>query len=468
MPGPDLTPALVVSLTEWDQTGPAKDPRLKGISLVNNISAQRMVQALRGRVDIREGYQGLEIGSTSFVGRVDVGRLRISIRPKLPAMPLARLLRYAYGLRDIRTVEETQTPTIRHGLHDLLIAMLAAEVEELLHRGLARRYVPLMENLGSPRGRILVERITRQGGIIEARLPCQHFERSIDWQLNQVLRAGLDAAARMSEDRELRQRVHKLADMFGDVDRRAMLDTNEIDRAKNGLTRLTAANAAALTIIRLLHDMQGVAFEPQGQSSRTPGFLFDMNRFFQRLLSRFLHDNLGGQRIVDEWAIRNVFAYSPDVNPRPRSTPTPRPDFALFKGDKLQGFLDAKYRETWDRTIPAQWLYQLSIYALASPTRISVLLYASMCAEAGEERVDVYQPIRCSSKGLASVILRPIVLPHLAELVVPNQGVSVTSQRRRLAEKLVSLSTFTGRGPIGKTIAGVPFHLAERTEHDFA
>src|ERR1019366_9867300 len=107
---------------------------------------------------------GLEITSTSFVGRVDVGPFRIAIGPKLPAMPLARLLRYAYGLRDVTAVEETRSPTTRHGLHDLLIALLAAEVEELLHRGLARRYTPDSERLESPRGRILVEEIVRHGG----------------------------------------------------------------------------------------------------------------------------------------------------------------------------------------------------------------------------------------------------------------------------------------------------------------
>lgn len=438
---PDGTPVLVVELGEWDQIGPAQDPRLQGTSLANDVSSRRLAQALRSRVDIREGYQGLEITSTSFVGRVDVGPLRIAIRPKLPAMPLARLLRYAYGLRDVTTVEETRTPTTRHGLHDLLIAMLAAEVEELLHRGLARRYVPLRERLESPRGRILVEELTRQGGIREAWLPCQHFERHVDWQLNQVLRAGLDAAARMSEDRDLRWRVHRLAAMFGEVARKARLDAEEIDRAERGLTRLTAANASALTIIRLLQDMLGVAFEPVGHASRMPGFLFDMNLFFQRLVSRFLHDNLTGHSIVDEWAIRNVFAYAADANPRRRSAPAPRPDYALFQGNTLCGFLDAKYRDTWERNLPAEWLYQLSIYALASPAQVSVLLYASMAAEARDERVEVRQPVVWSSEGPASVILRPVPLPQLAELLDPDRAGSLTAERRRLAEELVVLRT---------------------------
>src|SRR4051794_40535381 len=118
----DDTPSLVVELTEWDQVGATEDLRLKRRSLQDDVQARRLAETLRGRLDIREGYEGLEITSSSFVGRVDVGPLRIAITPKLPAMPLARLLRYAYGLRDIAVVEETRAPTTRYGLHDLLIA----------------------------------------------------------------------------------------------------------------------------------------------------------------------------------------------------------------------------------------------------------------------------------------------------------------------------------------------------------
>ena len=440
--GPDGGPAVLVELAEWDQVGPEQDPRLRGISLADDVSAQHLAQELRSRVDIREGRHGVEITSTSHVGRVDVGPLRIAIRPKLPAMPLARLLRYAYGLRDVRTVEETRAPATRHGLHDLLIAMLAAEVEELVHRGLARRYVPLLERLESPRGRIDLEELIRQGGAAkEARLPCHHFERRVDWHLNQVLRAGLDVAARMSEDRDLRRRVNRLAEMFAGVERKATLDAGDIDRAERGLTRLTAANGPALTIIRLLHDMLGVAFDPVRQPIRMPGFLFDMNTFFQRLLSRFLHDNLTGQRIKDEWAIRNVFAYAPDANPRRRTAPQPRPDYALFHGNSLRAFLDAKYRDTWARSLPVEWLYQLSIYALASPAGVSVLLYASMAGEAQDEQLDVRQPVAWSSKGQASVILRPVPLLGLGELLDPDRACSLARERRGWAEELVVLRT---------------------------
>lgn len=438
---PDRAPSFVVELTEWDHVGPAQDARLRGFSLANDMESRRLADALRDRLDIREGYDGIEITSKSFVGRVDVGPVRISIGPKLPAMPLCRLLRYAYGLRDVAIVEETRSPTTRFGLHDLLVALLAAEVEELLHRGLARQYVPLAQKLESPRGRILIDQVIREGGLREARLPCRHFERRADWHLNQVLRTGLEAAARLTEERNLRRHLHQLSTSFGDVRCLVSLDADDIDRAEHELTRLTAACGPALTIIRLLHDSQGIAFDSVQPSSRMPGFLFDMNVFFQRLLSRFLGDNLVGVRLADEVAIRNLFAYAPDANPKQRRAPAPRPDFAVFYDNVLHGFLDAKYRDIWERSLPAEWLYQLSIYALASPCEVSVLLYASMCTESRDERVEIRQPVSWSDRKPASVILRPVPLRYLAELLGPDREMSLVDERRRLAQQLIAPKT---------------------------
>jgi 5-methylcytosine-specific restriction enzyme subunit McrC len=336
----------------------------------------------------------------------------------------------------------TSTPTIRHGLHDLLIEMLANEVEELVSRGLARRYVSQFDKLEAPRGRILIGELARGGGITEARLPCRHFNRSVNWHLNRILLAGLGAAAQMTEDGELRRRLYRLSGAFDGIDHPRRIEIGEIDRAERALTRLTQANASALTIVRLLKSMQGTTFEPTTELVRTSGFLFDMNSFFQRLLSRFFREYLSIKTIVDERSIRAVFAYSPDANPKGHAAPRPRPDYALFHANSLCGFLDAKYRDVWERGLPADWLYQLSVYALASPLQVSVLLYATMSAQAQDERIEIRQPVAWSANAPASVILRPVFLPRLAELLHPDQS-GGDLQRRLFADQLVVLDTLT-------------------------
>ena len=428
-----------VSLTEWDSVRLDYDAKLNG-GITREQALSIPVEALKGKVKIRPRLDGLEIETSSFVGRVDLGPLRLVIRPKIHKLPLTTLLRYAYSLRELSILDESETQTAEYALQDLLVSLLVAEVEELVHRGLTRAYVPLATDLESLRGRIDFNALGRAGGVRKAQLPCHYFERRTDGLLNQVLRAGLDLAAGMASDHDLRRVVHRLAARFADVRALPFLNASHLDRAEQSLTRLTDSYGPALTLVRLLLDMQGVDLEV-GRASRTPGFLFDMNAFYQRLLSRFFHENLVGWRIEDEHKLRSVYSYAPKANPRRRRPPMPRPDFALFHKDGLHGFLDAKYRDAWALDIPAHWLYQLSIYAFASPSRVSVLLYATMHDEATDQQIDVRHPLSGQEDGsAASVILRPIHLGRLATLVAPQRGNSVAADRQAFARESVQLS----------------------------
>ena len=435
----DKAGPLRVNMAEWSFVDATAHPGLKNVSLGSDSRLRALVDSLRERVDIRQGYDGLEISSTSFVGHIDVGPLRISITPKLSALPLAALLRYAYGLRDLTRMDETFAPTERGGLQDLLIALLAAEVEELLHRGLPRLYVPLEQKLESPRGRLLINQIIRDGGIREPSIACRYNERKADWHLNQVLRSGLEAAATMTEDLSLRRHLHHLAAMFDDVQLLRSLSITDVDRAEKELSRLTETSRPSLTILRLLQDAMGVAFGPTQGSSKMPGFLFDMNMFFQRLLSRFLNENLSTVRIEDELPIRDLFAFAKGANPKNRQVPKPRPDYAVFRGKNLIGFVDAKYRDIWTRDLPAPWLYQLSIYSLASPTRTSVILYASVDNLARDEKMEIRPPFHDASGTPASVILRPVPLITLANLVSQKARAENLNMRKIFAESLIRL-----------------------------
>jgi 5-methylcytosine-specific restriction enzyme subunit McrC len=442
LPAPDVSGSapspIFIELTEWDQTGPSRDPRLRGRSLAADLDARKLAELLCEKIDVREGYDGLEVSTTSFVGRIDLGPLRITILPKLPAAPLAQLLRYAYGLRDLTLLAETQSATEPHRLHDILIAMLLAEVDELVHRGLPRQYVGVTNDLSSPRGQILVDQIVRNGGLRDASLPCRHFDRRLNWHLNQVLLAGLELAAGLAEDRDLRRTVHQLAAKLGDVAPLQHFGPGHVDRAFRGLTRLTSAAAPALTLIRLLLMPHGTDLTSSDHSWKIPGFLFDMNVFFQRLLSRFLQENLTETHVIDEFAISDMFAFSTGLNPRRRTTPRPRPDYALVHGNMLSGFLDAKYRDLWERSLPAEWLYQLSIYALASPAEASVLLYATMSDEATDEQIEIRRSALRVGGRTARVVVRPVSLVRLASLVDPTSADSVGSERKQYATALTA------------------------------
>ena len=84
-----------------------------------------------------------------------------------------------------------------------------------------------------------------------------------------------------------------------------------------------------------------------------------MNHFFQRLLSRFLHDALPGYVVSDEESLYGMMRYAPAHNPRGKRSPAPRPDFIVRRGGKVVAMLDAKYRDLWEHDLPREMLYQL-------------------------------------------------------------------------------------------------------------
>ncbi len=129
-----------------------------------------------------------------------------------------------------------------------------------------------------------------------------------------------------------------------------------------------------------------------------------MNHFFQRLLSRFLHDALPGYVVSDEESLYGMMRYAPAHNPRGKRSPAPRPDFIVRRGGKVVAMLDAKYRDLWEHDLPREMLYQLAIYALsreapgaAAATASSVILYPTLAAGAREARIEIRDPVRGAS-----------------------------------------------------------------------
>ena len=96
----------------------------------------------------------MAIRTTSYVGKVQLGDIALTIKPKIIGAPLLNLLRYAYGLRNLELFSELGYDIEAQSFQDLLIHQLASEASELISRGLHREYVQLHENLSSPRGKI--------------------------------------------------------------------------------------------------------------------------------------------------------------------------------------------------------------------------------------------------------------------------------------------------------------------------
>ena len=426
-----MTAALIsITLSEWETLEPDKCTDLAGRFLDASPGTHHVVERLNDSnfLGLTELRHGLQIKAYSHVGRIRIGDLSVTILPKIKGTSLLSLVRYAYGFRRLNLISDSTHLVDQCGFEDLLISQLNAEVHELISRGLLRAYISTSERLSSPRGRIDLMRMALDGGTVTATLPCQHHPRVEDTLLNRVLMAGLRLAGTIASVVDLRRESRRLASLMEEQVSMIRLDGMILDRAMPQMNRLTTAYSSSLSIIRLLVEAQGVVLEGQTTTTTLPGFLFDMNAFFQALMSRFLRENLPGYSVRDEHGLKGMMRYNPKFNPQMRKAPTPRPDYVVTQQGTIRSILDAKYRDLWEKQLPREMLYQLVVYAISHPQQPhSSILYPTTNALAKEARIDITDLL--VGRIIGQVCLRPVHLPLLENLVT-----SKTSQARRERE----------------------------------
>lgn len=417
-------------LQEWCTYTPKAEPTLAGRDL-GDEAARRLASDLAqaGRLNVLELRDGLQVETNSYVGTVRLGDLRFTIQPKLQGLRLLSLLRYAYGLRDLKLFETLPQGVTGDTFHDLLIHQLAAEVGELLARGLHRRYEQEDALLASPRGRIDFTALARQTDAATAALPCSYYPRQEDTPHNRAILASLSLGTRLTGDLALRGRLRRLMAQLAESVTMVPLNADLLRLVQRQSSRLTAAYRPALSIAELLLSGQGTVLHATDETATVPGFLFDMNRFFQALISRFLHEHLPGCIVRDEHRLQGMLAYDVRRNPQRRRAPTPRPDFVVLQGPRIIAMLDAKYRDLWERSLPREMLYQLVIYATSHEAGgQAIILYPSLHAAAQDACVEVRDPLAGGRR--AEVVLRPVNMIRLEQLV---SGVRTVQRERDAA-----------------------------------
>lgn len=429
-----------VALREWSKRGFEEEALLRGIELSPSPSALAEALTRSGRLEIHEHRKGLRLQTTSFVGRVEIGGLTITIEPKIARHDLLRLFEYAYDLGGLELLDDASYGASDTLFVDVVVQRLLLELRRLRERGLHRAYVRVAEDLGSPRGAIDMRRMVGAMASGSAVVPCVHHPRDEDHLLNRVLKAGLFVAARVAHGSGLRVAAMRAAASLEEIEA-VPLSSGILARAERALDRRVLHYAPALRLVEILWSGTSLDLEQNDERVDVPGFLFDMNRFWQALLGRLLRESLEQVTVIEDRAMHGALRYAEGHHHPKFRAPTARPDFVLTRAGKRVAVLDAKYRDLWRHELPSSMLYQLAVYASVQGSGgTATILYPTDAVEAREVRIEVCPP-GSAAASRATVVLRPV---HVGRLVAALGEETTRAERGRWVRGLVGLAPASG------------------------
>lgn len=429
---------LHIPLEEWQKVTPESCSLVAGVFLDRDPDNRLQIASLNksGRIEILELINGLQIRTFQHIGNIRIGEIHITINPKIDNIRFLNLLRYAFGWRKLKLFDPSRLNLEDYGFQEILIFQLLAEAKTLLGRGIYRNYECIEENLTSPRGRIDFNQFALKAGFSDASLFCRHYLRLENNILNQTLLAGLKFASQLTRDIILRAELRKLSQILEQSVSSVKLTRFLVQNARNNANRLTAIYQPILSIIEILLASHGVSLDKKETDIKLPGFLFDMNRFYQAFLFRFLSENLLGFEVQEEYRLSGMVAYHPQYNPQKKRSATLRPDFAIIKDNQVVALLDAKYRDLWENPLPRHMMYQVAMYAFTQDKPgTAIILYPTTNQGAQEARINVQHPI--TRDRLARIVLRPVNLLAIEELINSPSTAMVKREMVNFAKKIV-------------------------------
>jgi len=353
--------APVLRIDAWDSRFFGAEPGAEDWALTEDD--RKLAKRLAGsRLTLRELREGSEVEATSYVGIVPFEHFTVQIRPWISYRDFLRIIDYAYGVRRAELLPSGIARVETGHVTDLLIAVTASAVRDLITRGLHQSYIEREETLPTARGKVMFAGLATNPAPAVV-LPCRFERRSTDTQTNRVLAGTMGLARRLVTSPELRRRVSRYHEYLRSVCTPVELSDRAFAESISNLNRLNAHYETALRLGRLIF----LATSPGSQGakrSQFPGFLLDMNRIWEDFLERLLRDLLpGGYRVMAQSELESPYQVVRGHTPRHR------PDLVVLDPDGTRiCIVDAKYKFYDRRPVASGDLYQLTVYGLADGT----------------------------------------------------------------------------------------------------
>jgi 5-methylcytosine-specific restriction enzyme subunit McrC len=323
---------------------------------------------------------GQRLRAQQVVGVLAAPGISLEVLPKIDGLEKdgtrINLIRMLARTLDVKIAGGALTPVgwQRRDLLEILIRLFCDKLLDVIHRGLAGRYVRREDDLPMLRGR---NDVKRQFSILAAsphRIASRYNELSADIPLNRILKAAVTRLRLISRALENQRRLNELEFALADV---SLLPVEQLVQSRVVLDRTNTAYHDLLQLASAL--LRGQYPFLGGKEGVGFSLLFEMNRLFEEFIGRTLqsamkdcglHVSLQGPR---SYALSEIgtnvprFMTKPDIVVHCCDTPIMLID---TKWKRLAGTIDDP-----KRGISQSDVYQTMAYAQIYRVKHLMLLY---------------------------------------------------------------------------------------------
>ena len=324
------------------------------------------------------GAESRTLKATNFVGVLSTRRgSPIEILPKIDLAEdhketrgiFLKMLRTWRGLRHAELPQSAIRSLRRYPMMEVFAHLFLQNLSHLARHGLARRYVPVEDNLPYLRGRLLFQQQVRENLTNRARFYVAHDEFNPNRPANRLIRSSLDLLKRIVRNEENWRVLRELTEAFSGVPRTA---DPASDWRRHSVDRTMQHYRPVMAWVRLFLFGHGLAtFHGKHENQ---SLLFPMEEIYEDFVTQCF------RRHQDDYGVR---AQGPQWKlTRDPEAFTMKPDITLQKGGHNRFILDTKWKRlksvAEDRTkrgIVQADMYQLYAYGKRYGCKTVALVY---------------------------------------------------------------------------------------------
>lgn len=303
----------------------------------------------------------------SYVGVIQIGGLTIEILPKADKSDspdkktwqgvLLNMLRICKHI-NIDNVSETNLKKRYNSILDIYFEMYLTEIENLVKRGLIKKYRRVQSNQLALKGKLVFSQNIQKNVVHKERFYCEHQVYDKDHLLHQILLKGLNILENLV-DVALKDKVNRLLFEFADY-KDIPINSSHFDKIvsdRKNIPYERALNIAKMLILNYSPNLNS------GNNNMLT-LLFDMNKLWEEYIYRILQNNKPAGFKVN---FQNKTAFW--------ESKTIRPDIVITSDKEETFVIDTKWKIIDAKKPSDDDLKQMFTYNLHWEAEKSMLLY---------------------------------------------------------------------------------------------